>query len=83
MELHFLDRCLKETLRLRPPIMTMMRMVKSPQVRSELNKYINFDHSSLYSLQAIHLHTPTESRRFHDPPRSSGMRLTHCQPNPG
>lgn len=32
MELNFLDRCLKETLRLRPPIMTMMRMVKTPQV---------------------------------------------------
>ena len=30
--LDFLDRCLKETLRLRPPIMTMMRMVKTPQV---------------------------------------------------
>ncbi|XP_070566082.1 lanosterol 14-alpha demethylase-like [Ptychodera flava] len=26
-----LDRCLKETLRLRPPIMTMMRMCKTPQ----------------------------------------------------
>ena len=26
-----LDRCLKETLRLRPPIMTMMRMAKTPQ----------------------------------------------------
>ncbi|XP_064402293.1 lanosterol 14-alpha demethylase-like isoform X2 [Halichondria panicea] len=30
-ELAFLERCLKETLRLRPPIMTMMRMVKSTQ----------------------------------------------------
>uniref|UniRef100_A0AAY5ENZ1 Lanosterol 14-alpha demethylase n=1 Tax=Electrophorus electricus TaxID=8005 RepID=A0AAY5ENZ1_ELEEL len=29
--LTFLDCCLKETLRLRPPIMTMMRMVRSPQ----------------------------------------------------
>jgi len=28
-----LDRCLKETLRLRPPICTMMRMCKTPQVR--------------------------------------------------
>lgn len=27
-----LDRCLKETLRLRPPIMTMMRMARTPQV---------------------------------------------------
>ncbi len=34
IELVYLDRCLKETLRLRPPIMTMMRMVKSPQVHN-------------------------------------------------
>lgn len=30
-DLELLDRCLKETLRLRPPIMTMMRMVKTEQ----------------------------------------------------
>uniref|UniRef100_A0A8C5S728 Lanosterol 14-alpha demethylase n=1 Tax=Laticauda laticaudata TaxID=8630 RepID=A0A8C5S728_LATLA len=30
-DLNVLDRCLKETLRLRPPIMTMMRMAKAPQ----------------------------------------------------
>ncbi|KAL8600588.1 hypothetical protein ACOMHN_062459 [Nucella lapillus] len=30
-DLQLLDRCLKETLRLRPPIMTMMRMCKTPQ----------------------------------------------------
>ncbi|XP_041104801.1 lanosterol 14-alpha demethylase [Polyodon spathula] len=30
-ELTLLDRCLKETLRLRPPIMTMMRMARTPQ----------------------------------------------------
>ncbi|XP_057405562.1 lanosterol 14-alpha demethylase isoform X2 [Balaenoptera acutorostrata] len=30
-DLNFLDRCIKETLRLRPPIMTMMRMAKTPQ----------------------------------------------------
>lgn len=30
-DLSLLDRCLKETLRLRPPIMTMMRMAKTPQ----------------------------------------------------
>uniref|UniRef100_A0A6Q2YBW8 Lanosterol 14-alpha demethylase n=1 Tax=Esox lucius TaxID=8010 RepID=A0A6Q2YBW8_ESOLU len=30
-DLNLLDRCLKETLRLRPPIMTMMRMARSPQ----------------------------------------------------
>jgi hypothetical protein len=29
-----LERCLKETLRLRPPIMTMMRMCKTPLVCS-------------------------------------------------
>ncbi|XP_017340690.1 lanosterol 14-alpha demethylase isoform X2 [Ictalurus punctatus] len=31
-DLNLLDRCLKETLRLRPPIMTMMRMARTPQV---------------------------------------------------
>ncbi|XP_043823213.1 lanosterol 14-alpha demethylase [Dromiciops gliroides] len=31
-ELQVLDRCLKETLRLRPPIMTMMRLAKTPQI---------------------------------------------------
>ncbi|KAK0136477.1 Lanosterol 14-alpha demethylase [Merluccius polli] len=30
-DLSLLDRCVKETLRLRPPIMTMMRMARSPQ----------------------------------------------------
>jgi sterol 14-demethylase len=30
-EMQLLDRCLKETLRLRPPIMTMMRMCRSSQ----------------------------------------------------
>ncbi|XP_005103142.1 lanosterol 14-alpha demethylase [Aplysia californica] len=30
-EMQLLDRCLKETLRLRPPIMTMMRMCRTPQ----------------------------------------------------
>jgi cytochrome P450 len=32
-EMQLLDRCLKETLRLRPPIMTMMRMCKTEQVK--------------------------------------------------
>uniref|UniRef100_A0A2K5E5F1 Uncharacterized protein n=1 Tax=Aotus nancymaae TaxID=37293 RepID=A0A2K5E5F1_AOTNA len=30
-DLNLLDCCIKDTLRLRPPIMTMMRMAKSPQ----------------------------------------------------
>ncbi|XP_077978360.1 lanosterol 14-alpha demethylase-like [Glandiceps talaboti] len=30
-KMDLLDRCLKETLRIRPPIMTMMRMCKTPQ----------------------------------------------------
>ncbi|OCT75669.1 hypothetical protein XELAEV_18030853mg [Xenopus laevis] len=30
-DLQVLDRCIKETLRLRPPIMTMMRMARTPQ----------------------------------------------------
>lgn len=33
-DLSLLERCLKETLRLRPPIMTMMRMARTPQVRA-------------------------------------------------
>ncbi|XP_077599322.1 lanosterol 14-alpha demethylase [Stigmatopora nigra] len=33
-ELNLLERCLKETLRLRPPIMTMMRMARSTQTAS-------------------------------------------------
>ena len=39
--LEFLDRCLKETLRLRPPIMTMMRMVKTPQVKLYMSIQVN------------------------------------------
>lgn len=31
-DLNLLDRCIKETLRLRPPIMTLMRMARTPQV---------------------------------------------------
>jgi len=31
-----LERCLKETLRLRPPIVTMMRMCRTPQVITSL-----------------------------------------------
>ncbi|KAG8508415.1 LOW QUALITY PROTEIN: Lanosterol 14-alpha demethylase, partial [Galemys pyrenaicus] len=30
-DLNLLDRCIKETLRLRPPILTMMRMARTPQ----------------------------------------------------
>ena len=36
-EMTILDRCLKETLRLRPPIMTMMRMAKEPLVSEYVN----------------------------------------------
>ncbi|ROK64949.1 Lanosterol 14-alpha demethylase [Anabarilius grahami] len=42
-DLSLLDRCLKETLRLRPPIMTMMRMAKTPQVRAETKSVSNTD----------------------------------------
>ncbi|XP_012881472.1 PREDICTED: lanosterol 14-alpha demethylase-like [Dipodomys ordii] len=31
-DLHLLDRCIKETFRLRPPVMTIMRMAKTAQV---------------------------------------------------
>ncbi|XP_050189709.1 lanosterol 14-alpha demethylase [Myiozetetes cayanensis] len=36
-DLSLLDRCLKETLRLRPPIMTMMRMARTPQTVAGYN----------------------------------------------
>ncbi|KAM3679322.1 lanosterol 14-alpha demethylase [Ammospiza nelsoni] len=36
-DLSLLDRCLKETLRLRPPIMTMMRMARTPQTIAGYN----------------------------------------------
>ena len=39
-EMSELDRCLKETLRLRPPIMTMMRMAKVPVVSMHLIRFI-------------------------------------------
>lgn len=41
MELSYLDRCLKESLRLRPPIMTMMRMAKTPQVIMDYDNTYN------------------------------------------
>ncbi|OCT73997.1 hypothetical protein XELAEV_18032959mg, partial [Xenopus laevis] len=34
-DMQVLDRCIKETLRLRPPIMTMMRMARTPQVSKQ------------------------------------------------
>ncbi|XP_075683804.1 lanosterol 14-alpha demethylase isoform X3 [Rhinoderma darwinii] len=36
-DLQVLDRCIKETLRLRPPIMTMMRMARTPQTIAGYN----------------------------------------------
>ncbi|KAG9476386.1 hypothetical protein GDO78_003111 [Eleutherodactylus coqui] len=36
-DLQVLDRCIKETLRLRPPIMTMMRMARTPQTVAGYN----------------------------------------------
>eukprot|EP00076_Gallus_gallus_P017230 XP_015136878.1 lanosterol 14-alpha demethylase isoform X2 [Gallus gallus] len=36
-DLSLLDRCLKETLRLRPPIMTIMRLAKTPQTVAGYN----------------------------------------------
>ncbi|KAM6101409.1 lanosterol 14-alpha demethylase [Theristicus caerulescens] len=36
-DLSLLDRCLKETLRLRPPIMTIMRMARTPQTVAGYN----------------------------------------------
>ncbi|KAG8443164.1 hypothetical protein GDO86_011826 [Hymenochirus boettgeri] len=36
-DMQVLDRCIKETLRLRPPIMTMMRMARTPQLVAGYN----------------------------------------------
>lgn len=47
-EFEQLDRCLKETLRLRPPIMTMMRNVRVSQV-NELVVLLVFQLLALYS----------------------------------
>ncbi|XP_062871273.1 lanosterol 14-alpha demethylase [Trichomycterus rosablanca] len=55
-DLTLLDRCLKETLRLRPPIMTMMRMARTPQKVGE------------YTIPAGHqvCVSPTVNHRLHD-----------------
>lgn len=55
-DLSLLDRCLKETLRLRPPIMTMMRMAKTPQTVGE------------YTIPPGHqvCVSPTVNHRLHD-----------------
>lgn len=55
-ELTLLDRCLKETLRLRPPIMTMMRMARSAQIAAG------------YTIPAGHqvCVSPTVNHRLHD-----------------
>ncbi|KAF7664102.1 hypothetical protein LDENG_00188990 [Lucifuga dentata] len=55
-DLTLLERCLKETLRLRPPIMTMMRMARSPQTAGG------------YTIPAGHqvCVSPTVNHRLHD-----------------
>lgn len=55
-DLTLLDHCLKETLRLRPPIMTMMRMARSTQTASG------------YTIPAGHqvCVSPTVNHRLHD-----------------
>nr|XP_006636075.1 PREDICTED: lanosterol 14-alpha demethylase isoform X1 [Lepisosteus oculatus] len=55
-DLNLLDRCLKETLRLRPPIMTMMRMARGPQKVAG------------YTIPAGHqvCVSPTVNHRLHD-----------------
>ncbi|KAM8884777.1 lanosterol 14-alpha demethylase [Synchiropus picturatus] len=55
-DLSLLDRCLKETLRLRPPIMTMMRMARSTQTASGYT--IPVGHQVCVS--------PTVNHRLHD-----------------
>ncbi|XP_072010404.1 lanosterol 14-alpha demethylase [Engystomops pustulosus] len=55
-DLQVLDRCIKETLRLRPPIMTMMRMARTPQSVAGYN--IPPGHQVCVS--------PTVNHRLHD-----------------
>ncbi|MED6273438.1 hypothetical protein CHARACLAT_006372 [Characodon lateralis] len=55
-DLNLLERCLKETLRLRPPIMTMMRMARTPQTAAGYN--IPVGHQVCVS--------PTVNHRLHD-----------------
>uniref|UniRef100_A0AAX7VPG1 Lanosterol 14-alpha demethylase n=1 Tax=Astatotilapia calliptera TaxID=8154 RepID=A0AAX7VPG1_ASTCA len=55
-DLSLLERCLKETLRLRPPIMTMMRMARSPQTAAGYT--IPVGHQVCVS--------PTVNHRLHD-----------------
>ncbi|XP_076611558.1 lanosterol 14-alpha demethylase [Chaetodon auriga] len=55
-DLSLLERCLKETLRLRPPIMTMMRMARSPQTAGGYT--IPVGHQVCVS--------PTVNHRLHD-----------------
>ncbi|CAG5885697.1 unnamed protein product [Menidia menidia] len=55
-DLSLLERCLKETLRLRPPIMTMMRMARTPQTAAGYT--IPVGHQVCVS--------PTVNHRLHD-----------------
>jgi sterol 14-demethylase len=65
--LSFLDRCLKETLRLRPPIMTLMRQTKTTQVTVVTVTTTNTGHLS-------------DRQWICDPSRAPSVCLTHGQP---
>ncbi|KAM9288362.1 LOW QUALITY PROTEIN: lanosterol 14-alpha demethylase [Cariama cristata] len=68
-----LDRCLKETLRLRPPIMTIMRMARTPQTVAG------------YSIPPGHqvCVSPTRLTTDSEPPeRCSRLQPDHLQDNP-
>lgn len=84
-DLSLLECCLKETLRLRPPIMTMMRMARSPQVRappssSKLVPRRNSDwHSVRFTLKSL---IPPDGSWIHHPCRPPSLRLPDRQPPP-
>ncbi|ESO04014.1 hypothetical protein HELRODRAFT_157030 [Helobdella robusta] len=68
-ECHLLDLCLKETLRMRPPIVTMMRMCKTPQ--KILNYVIPAGHQICVSPTTNHRLPDTwHQPQFFDPYRS-------------
>ena len=82
-QLEFLDRCLKETLRLRPPLMTMMRMIKTPQVYLLLTPC---SFSCTIHMSQLHIKLPcttTGDSGIHCACGSPNLRLPNCQPEAG
>ncbi|XP_014661368.1 PREDICTED: lanosterol 14-alpha demethylase-like [Priapulus caudatus] len=75
-DMTLLERCIKETLRLRPPLMTVMRMVRSPQ--TVLGYTIPPGHQICVSPSVNHTLNSTwgESAEEFDPDRFLGVSAT-------